>query len=374
MNNDRRMIIKACLAGGLVLGGTQLLTGCGGVTRSSINGRPESGDLPGGLGRREANILHYASLAPSSHNAQPWYVRVESPESWIIGLDQDRLLPVVDPHNREMFLSLGAFVENLVLAAGNLGLAAGVEVITDTTGPGDVARISLAPARGKPADMSLLQARMTVREGYADRELAEADLKELAAAAGPGLHYFNRESDHGQCMAEGAVKAFRTQTADDRAQEELGRWTRLSNSRAREHRDGLTCASMDITGLAGWWVRNFMSAQDVTGEKWRSAGIEKAEEQAAHGAGWLVMTGPASTPGQLLEGGRRFQRLALEACRLKIGIHPMSQMLEEKIGREEMAASHEKDISPLFMIRVGYVAEYPAPVSLRRPPSWFVRG
>lgn len=57
-------------------------------------------------------ILEYASLAPSSHNAQPWTVRVGDGELRV-GSDQSRWLPGVDPPNRGLALSVGAFLKNL---------------------------------------------------------------------------------------------------------------------------------------------------------------------------------------------------------------------------------------------------------------------
>jgi hypothetical protein len=55
-----------------------------------------------------------------------------------------------------------------------------------------------------------------------------------------------------------------------------------------------------------------------------------------------------------------------------IGIHPMTQVLEEKSGRAAIAGNHDRHFVPQFVLRVGYLDTYPAPVSLRRPVEWFV--
>ena len=55
-------------------------------------------------------ILAYAARASSSHNAQPWRIEVAGPSSLRLLADRSRYLPVVDPDNREMFLSFGAFL------------------------------------------------------------------------------------------------------------------------------------------------------------------------------------------------------------------------------------------------------------------------
>jgi hypothetical protein len=56
-----------------------------------------------------------------------------------------------------------------------------------------------------------------------------------------------------------------------------------------------------------------------------------------------------------------------------IAIHPMTQMLEEKTWRDEIASEHDAGMIPQFILRAGYLDRYPEPVSLRRPVNWFVR-
>ena len=60
----------------------------------------------------EREILFLASLAPSGHNTQPWFVKYVEPYHWIIGNDKNRWLPGVDPTQRETILSIGAFLQD----------------------------------------------------------------------------------------------------------------------------------------------------------------------------------------------------------------------------------------------------------------------
>jgi hypothetical protein len=60
----------------------------------------------------EWEILYLASLAPSGHNTQPWFVRYLAPYHWTIGNDKSKWLPAVDPNQRETILSLGAFLRD----------------------------------------------------------------------------------------------------------------------------------------------------------------------------------------------------------------------------------------------------------------------
>ena len=70
-------------------------------------------------------LLRYATLAASSHNTQPW--RFELADDCIrVFADAGRQLLVADPDRRELFLSVGCAVENLVVAAEQLGYVATV--------------------------------------------------------------------------------------------------------------------------------------------------------------------------------------------------------------------------------------------------------
>jgi len=134
MNINRRSFLKETLAAGTMLAGAgSLITACSGITRSDLSDRIPAEQPTTELEVRNA-ILYYASLAPSGHNSQPWYVKVKSPNEWIISADPNRRLPAVDPQNREVMLSIGAFVENLTIAAGTFGLQAEIEVIASVSG------------------------------------------------------------------------------------------------------------------------------------------------------------------------------------------------------------------------------------------------
>ena len=69
----------------------------------------------------EKEILFLASLAPSGHNTQPWFVKYIEPYHWIIGNDKSKWLPAVDPNQRETILSIGTFIQNLEYAASSFG-------------------------------------------------------------------------------------------------------------------------------------------------------------------------------------------------------------------------------------------------------------
>lgn len=373
MTLNRRKFLNQTLSAAYVLGLGSVLSACGGLVRKDLPELLTSIPASPLLDAKRLQILAYASLAPSGHNTQPWQVRSVSSNEWVIGADPQRRLPAVDPNNREVMLSLGAFAENLYLAAGALGFNAEMEVIAQSTFDEDILRVRLAEGNHTGYPLDVLEKRMTVKKGYQDRELSTEDFKALAMPLDGRLHYFPRGTDHARCIEEGSVENFRRQTLRDDAQEETVRWMRLGSAEAKRHRDGLTTAGMEITGFMGWVVRNFLSPKDFLKPSYREQSVEHTAKLAARGGGWLIITGNGNSPADLIETGRRFERMALLARKLNIAIHPMTQWLEEKGGRETVESNHSPDMIPQFVLRVGYLKKYPEPVSLRRPVKWFLK-
>jgi nitroreductase len=367
----RRDFLKQLFAAGAVIGSGTLIGACSGITRADLPVTETAGQPLPGLDPTARRILYYASLAPSGHNSQPWRVRIESVNTWIVEADGDRRLPCVDPNNRELMLSLGAFAENLSLAAGALGRHADIEVIADSSHDRDVLRIVLRPGSANGKLLSLLTSRRTVKHGHLPKEIIAEDVASLSHQAGGGLFYFPRTSSHAACIREAAVESFRIQAARDDAQRELVRWLRLRNREAMRHRDGLTPEGMEIQGIANWFVRHFVTPEDFMETDFRKKGVEVTAQLAREGGGWMVITSSGNSVADLIDTGRRFQRMALAARPRDIGIQPMTQVLEEKSGRVAIAGNHNRHFFPQFVLRVGYLDRYPKPVSLRRPVEWF---
>jgi hypothetical protein len=61
-------------------------------------------------------LLRYAVLAPSSHNSQPWHFSLQN-DTLNLEIDKQRSLPISDSNHRQLIISLGCAIKNLLLAA-----------------------------------------------------------------------------------------------------------------------------------------------------------------------------------------------------------------------------------------------------------------
>jgi len=316
-------------------------------------------------------VLAYAALAPSGHNTQPWVVEVVGPGHWRVGTDRRRWLPAVDPAKRETMLSIGAFLENLVIAAGCRGLAVEYQVLATAATDSPLLEIRLAPAARSDYPLARLQSRRTVRAGYTDDRIRAADLRAITGGATDFAH-FPRGTKASRYLAEGTIEANRQQAFRDPAQEELADWIRWTRQDQEQFRNGLTPESMEIPGIARWYVSTFYDRSSALSRSFREKCVEQVVERVAQGGGWLVLTGRPDV-ASLIETGRQCQRTWLQLRERGIAIHPMTQLLEETPQVGIVARELGLDATPQFILRIGYVASYPEPVSLRMPVSWFTR-
>lgn len=322
----------------------------------------------------EEQILFLASLAPSGHNTQPWFVQYLGPYHWIIGNDKTKWLPAVDPVQRETILSIGAFLQNLEYAAQASGYACRWTLLAGTNQDERVMDVTLSkdPANAQ-FDVEKIKSRRTLRAGFSREPLTADDLAYLLGVESEFIHYLAGASKEARFVNDQTVEANRLQSYRDPAQQELADWVRFSSHDARKYRDGLSTGGMEIDGVAGWVVRNSYGKENVMKTNFRERGIEVAKNAVSESAGWILISSKDSSVAALLETGRRMQRLFLKVRERHIAIHPMTQILEETSIRQSLQPAIGIGDSVQFILRTGYVAKYPPPVSLRRPVSWFVR-
>jgi hypothetical protein len=321
----------------------------------------------------EKEILFLASLAPSGHNTQPWLVQYLAPYHWIIGNDQSKWLPAVDPTQRETILSIGAFIQNLEYAAGAFGYTCDWNLLATTNQSDLVMEVKLIKkGLNNTFDIAKIKSRRTVRSDFLSDVLKQEDLKYLVDAEPEFIHYLPNTSTESKFIDEQTISANRIQSYRDPAQQELANWIRFSSQDAEKYRDGLTTASMEIDGIPGWVVRNFYNKDNVMKKDFRELSIEKVKKQVSESAGWILITSKGNSVETLLETGRRMQRLFLKVRVKRIAIHPMTQILEESSTRAKLNQSIGIGSNVQFILRTGYLKTYPEAVTLRRPVKSFI--
>jgi hypothetical protein len=240
----------------------------------------------------------------------------------------------LDFERSSTYVAMGAAAENMVLAAGAMGLRADVTRLADPAQPSAVYDLSLTRVEGDPGPPPPLAAaiamRVTNRKHAARSPLADSAASALEAAAAEAGGKLMLVRDPRAIDAIGAVVGGvdRVMYLSERLHHELTSELRWSQAEVERTRDGIDVATAELApaDLAGLRLLTSWSGMEFLRGIGGGGALEKAAKDAfarCSAAGLLVMPGAAS-PESYFRGGRALARLWLTATSLNLGIHPMS--------------------------------------------------
>jgi nitroreductase len=317
---------------------------------------------PEPLGEPTRNVLKslvdYARLAPSTRNTQPWSFAVRGSEIRVY-VDRERWLRVADPDQRELYLSAGCALENLLVAGAHHGYKASVRYVREDRADGLAASAHFEPGgRAEDRRVPLFGAigkRQTNRRPYHRRPLARDVMASLYASVhdeGVRLWLFTDAETSGR-VEELLALAERTHYADPAYRREL----------AEAIREGAFGHGWFEAATGGLVVKHV----DVGGSAARK-GVARLHSAPALG----VLTSRTDDRAVQVRAGQAFERLALTATRMGVALQPMSALMQAPMTRAAVAELLPEEVYPQHAFRLGY-ASPERRRSPRRPTASFVR-
>jgi nitroreductase len=288
-------------------------------------------------------LVRYALLAPSSHNTQPWQFAVRENEIRLYA-DKTRWLQVADADQRELHISLGCALENLLIAAEHFGYGHRVAYMPQAE-KDLVATVTLIedvqPADFRPAVLfDAIPRRRTNHNLFEERSVApeiQARLQACCVTEGLTLHMTD-DVDIKRRVDEMIVQADARQFADPAWREELGHWM-----------------GKGVFGTP--WLMSKVSQLAVTYLN-LGQGTAKKDSELLKSAPILAVISAADDGREAqIRAGQLYERVALMATALDLHVHPMSQILEI----DEFKASVSEliptpGVVPQHTFRLGYAA------------------
>lgn len=338
-----------------------VLSGCGRNDRNTYEQATSAirSPLPSEPGLKD--MVRFATLAPNSHNTQPWKFRPGADGVDILP-DYSRRTPAVDPDDHHIFVTLGCAAENFLIAANASGRPAGISVEAKT--PETRIRVSLG--RGAASEKELcdaIPARQSTRSDYDGRDIGAQDLAQLARAASmPGVQtIFLTERRKLEAVLEFIVAGNSAQVDDAAFVRELKSWIRFNPDSAIAAGDGLfTLCSGNPT--LPTWAGSFLFDRVFT----KDAENRKYTNQMRSSGGVVIFVAETEGPEGWIQVGRSFERFALQATVLGIRHAHMNMPVEVAELRPEFADwLGIPGQRPSLVIRFGRAP--PMPMSMRRP-------
>ena len=299
-------------------------------------------------------LLRYAVLAPSSHNTQPWTFRIVD-EGVEIVPDLTRRLPIADPADRELMISIGTAITNLRVAAAHFGLES--TVLYEDEGAMIALRETCNPDESLHALFPAITQRHTHRTEFEKRPIDPDILHHICSIVDESeVTRFIAPTERAR-TAELVEEADRRLLADDRWRAELAEWVHPNES---TDVDGLTGDAFGLPGplsaFAPWLVRNF-DLGDARGKHDRML--------AENAAGLIVVTGDDDPPA-LMRAGETLERLLLVLTSLGVQYAFLNQPVQISDLRRELWRIIRTPRPPQLLLRIGYAPRMKLPMP-RRP-------
>lgn len=302
-------------------------------------------------------LLNYAQLAPSSHNSQPWQFSVQDTEAHLYP-DLHYWLKVADPERRELYISLGCALENLLIAAEHFQLGYQVNFFSDRDGKAHFASVTFTEDRPTvnvrdPGLFYTIPQRQTSRELFQSRLIPKEELLQIKAAwleKDLQLHFIANIQQKRR-LAEMVKTADKTLNANPAYRHEL----------AEALGQGAFGTQWPWSRLARLMVRHI------------NLGARLGEQNARSllSAPVLILLGTEKDDAiSQIKIGQLYERIALTATKLGLSTQPLSQILEIPSLRQELAAMlPDAKLVPQHFLRLGYPSQLKAHTPRRAVPK-----
>jgi nitroreductase len=302
-------------------------------------------------------LVRYAILAPSTRNTQPWRFAVKA-NTVHLSADPERRQPVSDPDGRELYISLGCALENLLAAAEQFGFRHAVTYFPQRGNSALAASVIFAPG-GAPSParawitLDAIVRRHNDNSVYRSAPVPQEVRRRLLACRVESELRLDLTDDHffRRWVDELTLEADRLEFANPAFRKELGYWI---------GRGGFRMPGI-VSRLGGFAVSRLDLGEPVA----------RQDRDMVESAPLLgLVSATSDTHLAHVRTGQLFERLWLTATAMAVSVHPMSPTMRRPELRAAMAELvPEPGWMPQHLFRVGYSrkGEEPPDHTPRRP-------
>ncbi|HVZ38078.1 MAG TPA: nitroreductase [Candidatus Kapabacteria bacterium] len=292
-------------------------------------------------------LLRYAVLAPSTHNTQPWKFGVAD-DAVLVHKDESRWLLAADPDQRELLISIGCAIENLLVAAEHFGYFGQVEYMPEPTAASLVARVRIRKGGERSASRAgdLFEAiprRQTGHNRCEPRPVPQEAVERIKACCDDPavvlvLHDNPDTIRNADALVIGADAAL---FADPYYRDELAHWIG----------QGVFGSSWLMAKL-GQFAVSYLHAGS-------SATMRHDSEAMLSSPIFGLLASQRDDPETWLRAGQIFERIFLTATALGLAMQPMTQLIEVPEVRAQLVPMIGAGMLAQQPFRLGYAEPHP---------------
>ncbi|MEK9206927.1 MAG: hypothetical protein AAB922_00455 [Patescibacteria group bacterium] len=303
-------------------------------------------------------LLSYAILAPSAHNIQPWQCRI-SEDGVEIHRHPTRFLNISDPTRRQVTISLGAFVCNLVTAANAYGIKSVINFLDSGDEGQAVAVVKLSgleSSRFEPKTNQNLEniVRRRVNRGeYNPKKINQLLLgKVLELNADPDLQIcLESDADSIDKLAQVVEVGTRFAFSNPAFRRELSEYVTPNNS---NRKDGIPGYTANLNLISSHFLPWLMKRIDIG-----SPQAEKEGRMIRNCSHVLIISSSTDNQTAWLKSGFLFEAVALFLTENGISMSLSGAAIEPPLAPNIVQGIIKTDFRPQILCRLGYSNKLP---------------
>ncbi len=295
-------------------------------------------------------ILKYALMAPSSHNTQPWRFSLQG-NSIKLYADISRELTISDPTRREMYISLGACLMNLLIALDHFSFSVNYTLFP-TTDPLHVATIVFSEDINKKSKQDDLfrgiMLRFSDKQKYLSKDIPKTILDYIKQINQDSVLEVKLITDIdikvqvAQCVQTGEAQIME----NDDFRTELSQWLRHNYTRKENGMPGFTAGIEDIQSIIGPFLIKHFNMSTGVGVKQKLIGSPLL----------VIVASTKDSPTMWVRAGMVYEQIVLYAATKGIHNGTLASIIEletlNKKVTEIIGISKSKRIQVFF--RLGF--------------------
>ena len=278
-------------------------------------------------------LVNAAILAANAHDAQPWLFKLGN-SSIDIKADTRRNLGPVDPYSREMYISLGCALENLINAAKAKGFSPKITYFPNKQDKWHVATIDLETMPPLYSELyDAIPKRHMNRGPYEkNRPISQEIFQTLSNlnsdSSDVQLSFFDNEHvklEIGQAM----IEATQVLMSDQEMIDVDPKWTRQTWQDIEKYKDGITTDAQGLPILTRIIAKMLPPMSPEQNNKFWLDTLKTKHVGTAAAFGFIAV--PDLTNNlQVVKAGQLWERLHLWATSRGLGMQIMNQLSERR--------------------------------------------
>ena len=294
-------------------------------------------------------LIKFAILAPSNHNSQPWKFQVSDQEITIMP-DFDRSLPASDCNNRQLYISLGCAVENIVIAGDYYGLKSATQYSQQKDRL--CTKISFKQLTSRSRDINHLifyiPKRHTNRNQYTDRLPTKSFLDHIQDYAQPDIQIATvRNKNQKYAIVDIVMQATNTAMENKEFRRELSQYIKSNFTHSAIGMPGFTIGMPTPISLIAPQIVKYLNVAKLS--KKRDEALLKRYTPM-----FGIISSKTDSEQNWLEAGRVYEHIALQAEKQTIKTAPMAAAIQIGEFYKDLQKILGISLRPQIFFRMGY--------------------